>query len=107
MAAAYAVRLPRAMFRWLRVECNLWRGFQEACLVSVSEQVQTYRQVAPYLVLHTIYFFQLNTDRILSRLIGGNIAHPVGCEIGMAILVIRDLVFPIGGRNRQCPEMTR
>jgi hypothetical protein len=47
-----------------------------------------------YLVLGSINFLQINTDGEFAWFFGCNIAYPMRGQVGMAILVVRDLVFP-------------
>lgn len=47
-----------------------------------------------YLRLYAIQFFQINSHRVFARVLDRDVAYSMRCEIGMAILVILDFVFP-------------
>lgn len=102
-SSASTCRFIEVLLRRLRVERNLGGRLEETCLLGISRQVILQPQAerlchAPYLILSAIDFFQINANRILSRLIDGDVADSVGRKVGMAILVIWNLVFPKAAR---------
>lgn len=51
-----------------------------------------------YLIFHSVNLLQIDPNRTLAGLVDGDIADPVGGQVGVAILVIGDFVLPRDGQ---------
>src|SRR5258708_1819519 len=60
-----------------------------------SEQENTFIVFLSYLVFHPVNVLQINRYRILSRVFGRDVTYSVGRQVRMAILIIRNLKFPV------------
>lgn len=52
------------------------------------------QRLVSYLVFSTVNVPEVDGNRVLAGLVGRNIANTMGCQVGMAMLIRRDLEFP-------------
>lgn len=86
----------------MKIECDLGRRLQESCLCWVSVDMTTgLIEGKSNVRFDPIHLLQLYSYRVLARNIVIDVTGTVRGEICEAILVVGDLVFPKGARQRQ------